>query len=278
MPGFATKAPSLHQPKSKIRLRLGLTPPAKPLPVKTKHGKQPSTSEDQTHTTDITTTFSYHIQGVSRTNASGGDPMAESLVASTNSSSTISRGDSRDAFSLEISPSTASIHRPFDTISYSTTSPTSMAYGGLQSRTTLLDLEDELEEFTADYSEEQSSSPSAQIRDLQGHLARAQYEAKRMERDHPGIARIVRTADDIFCMDDEQIHRRFEFHKEIGYGNWGSVWKCRPKHLRSSDLRIDGGDLRLGRVAAASGGSGACGYVAIKLVHRQKSPVSGHTR
>jgi hypothetical protein len=93
---------------------------------------------------------------------------------------------------------------------------------------------------------------------------------------HPGIAAAA-AAEDIFSITDEQLSERFTFISEIGFGNWGSVWLCKPKHPRASALVVRPNDpeLRLGRAAAASGGSGAGGKVAIKLVHREKSPVSG---
>ncbi len=95
---------------------------------------------------------------------------------------------------------------------------------------------------------------------------------------HPYIAAATTTADDIFSLTDQQLSDRFTFISEIGFGNWGSVWLCKPKHARASALGGDvgggGGVGKLGKTAAAVGGSGAGGKVAIKLVHRSKTPVS----
>jgi hypothetical protein len=86
---------------------------------------------------------------------------------------------------------------------------------------------------------------------------------------------------------DQQLQDRFDFIEEIGFGNWGSVWKVKPvSHRRGGwdDIPSMEG-LRLGRAAAAAGGGGAGGRVAVKLVHRctpedkkdkEKAGVSGH--
>lgn len=70
----------------------------------------------------------------------------------------------------------------------------------------------------------------------------------------------------IVSLSDEELSHLFDFVEEVGFGNWGSVWKCRPRpnrHRHPSD--------KLGLPSAASGGPGAPGLVAIKLVHRQES-------
>ncbi|KAF9220880.1 hypothetical protein BS17DRAFT_786121 [Gyrodon lividus] len=55
---------------------------------------------------------------------------------------------------------------------------------------------------------------------------------------------------DVFSLSDHLLAERLQFVKEIGFGNWGSVWLCRPK---SSSGKIK--DLE----------------VAVKLVHRSKT-------
>lgn len=95
---------------------------------------------------------------------------------------------------------------------------------------------------------------------------------------HPNIATVTSGADDIFSLTDQQLSDRFTFISEIGFGNWGSVWLCKPKHARSSQLSEPGGVVKLGKQAAASRGSGAGGKVAIKLVHRSKTAVGPVSR
>ncbi|KAI0038637.1 hypothetical protein FA95DRAFT_1684578 [Auriscalpium vulgare] len=60
-------------------------------------------------------------------------------------------------------------------------------------------------------------------------------------------------ATDIFSLSDQVLGDRLQFIEEIGFGNWGSVWLCRPKN---GSLSKDGkGDVKL----------------AVKLVHRSKT-------
>lgn len=90
---------------------------------------------------------------------------------------------------------------------------------------------------------------------------------------HPNIASVTSGTDGIFSLTDQQLSDRFTFISEIGFGNWGSVWLCKPKYVRSGQLSEPGAVVKLGKQAAASGGSGAGGKVAIKLVHRSKTAV-----
>jgi hypothetical protein len=75
----------------------------------------------------------------------------------------------------------------------------------------------------------------------------------------------------IYDLSDQQLEDRFSFEREIGFGNWGSVWQCR---LRESNSHRNSPGRRLGRAAAMNGGLGAQGRVAIKLAHRGKEAVS----
>ncbi|KAF8799033.1 hypothetical protein BYT27DRAFT_7202794 [Phlegmacium glaucopus] len=60
---------------------------------------------------------------------------------------------------------------------------------------------------------------------------------------------------DIFSLSDQVLSDRLEFIEEIGFGNWGSVWLCRPKPATTED-----GVVRpLGQ------------KIAVKLVHRAKT-------
>ncbi|KAG2360673.1 hypothetical protein BDR07DRAFT_1411994 [Suillus spraguei] len=59
-------------------------------------------------------------------------------------------------------------------------------------------------------------------------------------------------ANDVFSLSDHLLAERLQFVKEIGFGNWGSVWLCRPKSSSSSNKHEDV-------------------EVAVKLVHRSKT-------
>ncbi|KAG1901452.1 kinase-like domain-containing protein [Suillus fuscotomentosus] len=59
-------------------------------------------------------------------------------------------------------------------------------------------------------------------------------------------------ANDVFSLSDHLLAERLQFVKEIGFGNWGSVWLCRPKSSSSPDKHKDV-------------------EVAVKLVHRSKT-------
>ncbi|RDB19031.1 MAP/microtubule affinity-regulating kinase 4 [Hypsizygus marmoreus] len=63
---------------------------------------------------------------------------------------------------------------------------------------------------------------------------------------------------DIFSLSDQVLSDRLQFIEEIGFGNWGSVWLCRPKPSSSSP-GADG----LANVPDQK--------LAVKLVHRSKT-------
>ncbi|KAI0357501.1 hypothetical protein OH77DRAFT_1588381 [Trametes cingulata] len=58
-------------------------------------------------------------------------------------------------------------------------------------------------------------------------------------------------ATDIFSISDQVLADRLQFIEEIGFGNWGSVWLCRPKSSSGEQLRES--------------------KIAVKLVHRSKT-------
>ncbi|KAF9046192.1 kinase-like domain-containing protein [Panaeolus papilionaceus] len=60
---------------------------------------------------------------------------------------------------------------------------------------------------------------------------------------------------DIFSLTDQVLSDRLEFIEEIGFGNWGSVWLCRPKPATTADGVVK----PLGQ------------KLAVKLVHRSKT-------
>ncbi|KDN51861.1 hypothetical protein RSAG8_00412, partial [Rhizoctonia solani AG-8 WAC10335] len=59
---------------------------------------------------------------------------------------------------------------------------------------------------------------------------------------------------DIFSLSDQQLSDKLKFVKEVGFGNWGSVWLCEP------------------RFAEEQATFGA--QIAVKLVHRSKTPTT----
>ncbi|GAA6054668.1 hypothetical protein JCM3770_006378 [Rhodotorula araucariae] len=60
-----------------------------------------------------------------------------------------------------------------------------------------------------------------------------------------------RLVTDIFSWSDQTLAEHYQFVEEVGYGNWGSVWKVRPK-LQSPDAPVQ----------------------SVKLVHRSRNPTS----
>ncbi|KAI0923171.1 hypothetical protein AcV7_005759 [Taiwanofungus camphoratus] len=63
-------------------------------------------------------------------------------------------------------------------------------------------------------------------------------------------------ATDIFSISDQVLANRLQFIEEIGFGNWGSVWLCRPKPDSASSESPH--TLRNSKIA-------------VKLVHRSKT-------
>ncbi|KAI8994232.1 hypothetical protein BD414DRAFT_576788 [Trametes punicea] len=59
-------------------------------------------------------------------------------------------------------------------------------------------------------------------------------------------------ATDIFSISDQVLADRLQFIEEIGFGNWGSVWLCRPKPSSSAEHLHEN-------------------KIAVKLVHRSKT-------
>ncbi|KAF7348357.1 Protein kinase domain-containing protein [Mycena sanguinolenta] len=63
---------------------------------------------------------------------------------------------------------------------------------------------------------------------------------------------------DVFSISDQVLSDKLQFVEEIGYGNWGSVWLCRPKE--DPDSPSADGLVRLQETK-----------IAVKLVHRSKT-------
>ncbi|WWD18784.1 hypothetical protein CI109_103239 [Kwoniella shandongensis] len=275
---MVSSQPTLHKPKSKIRLRLGLTPP---------HPKQPA-PQSTTHLSPLDPTPIPSLTSSTSTTAS----------SNTSFSHNLSRIDSRSAFTYDsatpspgdtASPSPRSKRPEFDTISYNTQSPISLIDPNEDHQLAQSYAQDGA--FDANYSASSSlisdtdgdvtGNPGSAVQTYasQPTLTHSTYDASGTGGEntlHPNIAAAVSQVDDIFSLTDQQLSERFTFITEIGFGNWGSVWLCKPKHPRASVLggaeaSGNAAVVRLGKKAAASGGSGAGGKVAIKLVHRSKT-------
>ncbi|KAF8349484.1 hypothetical protein F5887DRAFT_1235165 [Amanita rubescens] len=59
---------------------------------------------------------------------------------------------------------------------------------------------------------------------------------------------------DVFSLTDQDLAEKLKFIEEIGFGNWGSVWLCRPKPSNENDL-VKNHEQK----------------IAVKLVHRSKT-------
>ena len=282
-PAQPQQGKGLTKPKSKIRLRLGLTPPH---PTAPKH-------ESLVPSLPVSTTVTHKVAVIPpfkpKRNANAhGNGLATS-TSTNRTSTTISRTDSRSAFTYdnETSPSIISNGRddydygqdhshgngygdtpspPFEDISLSTHSPPMMypenniSRSSIQSNATGMD--PNLAHHVVQHYYPTPERTEPEVEDDAGILR------------HPHLTALAHSSDDIFLMTDRMLGERFSFSHEIGFGNWGSVWVGKPRHYRASTLekRIPGG--RMGRMAAANGGYGAGGKVAFKLIYREKTAVS----
>lgn len=267
-------APSLYKPKSKLRLRLGLTPPhPKPAPSVIRHVVPP-----------LPTTSS----AVSPPRSSS--LTAAALTESTSSFTTgTSRPDSRSLFAYDsTSPSSQGNHHlttisaglEFDTISYASTSPASLAFNRAIHPSPLINNNyptpstSGYDTYEADADADGEGEFELDLTDQGDGIDRPSLDF------YPNIRSVIKASDDVFYISDGQLSDRFHFVAEVGYGNWGSVWLAKPRRPRSAyfsskDMTPNQRAVRkLGRSAAASGGSGAGGKVAMKIVHRCHDPVS----
>ncbi|KAF9483412.1 kinase-like protein [Pholiota conissans] len=76
-----------------------------------------------------------------------------------------------------------------------------------------------------------------------------------MDTDTIQLQNLPAESTDIFSLTDQVLSDRLEFIKEIGYGNWGSVWLCQPKPVTTEDGVVKPVGQKL----------------AVKLVHRSKT-------
>lgn len=93
-------------------------------------------------------------------------------------------------------------------------------------------------------------STTASARQNQERIAASVRAGKRAEEGIATARENTSSAGDIFSWSDKTLADRYQFVEEIGFGNWGSVWRCRSKQEPS----------------------GSNSTVAIKLVHRTKDP------
>ena len=251
----------LTKPKSKLRLRLGLTPPhptsksAKPTKTNTK--QQPPVPIQHTH---------IPVRA----------PAPPPLLSSTSTTGGISRTDSRSAFTYDnYSPTSASVdgrnehEHDYDYGTQEHVRSPSLAFETISLNTELNNsmstwMDPALAQHyypTPSATGDTSASTEEEVEDDAGLR-------------HPHIRQMVAAADDIFLLSDRQLGERFCFVEEIGFGNWGSVWKVRPRHKRASQIDGNRPGGHMGRTAAGGGGVRANGKVAIKLVHRERTAVS----
>jgi protein-serine/threonine kinase len=313
MPAPAPRQPTLHKPKSKLRLRLGLTPPH-PHPTRTKNldvskanphmtsttlnpAKQPlGVNTTVTNTTAVTTKTTTAIaiatesmpipKSVRSPTISPILTSSTSTVPSDNTFSTLqSRTDSRHAFAYDNDESPSPVEQSnvmnvnFDTISYASDSPASVAFDiemGRSSRASNFSTASDT--YHPNGRHDFPLSPPFASPEFHRHHEDQYYHNQyikhniRLAECHPNLAAAANACPDVFAMTDQQLHDRFKFHKEIGFGNWGSVWECRIKPLRSSIWSREPAHMagmKLGRMSANSEGGGAGGKVAIKVVDRR---------
>lgn len=271
----------LTKPKSKLRLRFGLTPPHPPtktqiqtetktkqpplpVPVEPKQPLQPNPNHQQS-------------QQQHQLQASTGTVLATS-TSTTASSTGISRIDSRSAFTYDnYSPSAESIdgrndrYQQFSQYDHEIRAPSPI----LAFETISLD-DDELDtsmstQMDPVLAQRYYPTPNASLADTEPELEHVEDDAGLQ---HPHVRAMVAASDDIFYLNDQQLGERFSFIEEIGFGNWGSVWKVRPRRYKASRYFGNRPGGKMGKNAAAGGGIGANGKVAVKLVHRQRTAVS----
>ncbi|BGP35513.1 hypothetical protein JCM10296v2_007351 [Rhodotorula toruloides] len=96
-----------------------------------------------------------------------------------------------------------------------------------------------------------SSSPKTPRRQVVGYGAGASPSPRTKERARRVAGEEGAGRESIFSWSDQTLAERFQFVEEIGYGNWGSVWKVQPK-LAGPDAPVQ----------------------SVKLVHRSKNPTS----
>ncbi|GHJ86503.1 hypothetical protein NliqN6_2905 [Naganishia liquefaciens] len=89
-------------------------------------------------------------------------------------------------------------------------------------------------------------------------------QARRKERDAKEVS------NDIFSLSDQMLSDRYKFVQEIGFGNWGSVWQCKPRTPAAHPLHRSTVSRNQPSLFHAVASQHHPTKVAIKLVHRSK--------
>ncbi|KAJ9101877.1 hypothetical protein QFC21_003217 [Naganishia friedmannii] len=116
-----------------------------------------------------------------------------------------------------------------------------------------------------------NSEYSAAVIDTAGYLTPQQAHRKRT----PEMRRKEREAsgdvsNDIFSLSDQMLSDRYKFVQEIGFGNWGSVWQCKPRTPAAHPLHRSTVSRSQPSLSHAVASQHHPTKVAIKLVHRSK--------
>ncbi|KAJ9116868.1 hypothetical protein QFC22_004525 [Naganishia vaughanmartiniae] len=116
-----------------------------------------------------------------------------------------------------------------------------------------------------------NSDYSAAVIDAAGYMTPQQAQRKRT----PEMRRREREAsgdvsNDIFSLSDQMLSDRYKFVQEIGFGNWGSVWQCKPRTPAAHPLHRSTVSRSQPSLSHAVASQHHPTKVAIKLVHRSK--------
>ena len=265
--------PTLHKSKSNLRLKLGFAP-ARPKPTSSAREPAPPLPVAPSPPRSSTLAIAALTSSTSSTGTGTSRPDSRSLFSydSTSPSSLGHANSNANANGITTTGLT------FDTISYASNSPSSLAFNHAilpsprhgvypTPSTSGYDTRD-------DTDADADGETDLEFLDQGDGLDRPSLEA------YPNIRNTIKASDDVFFVSDAQLSDRFHFVAEVGFGNWGSVWLAKPRRPRST--YFSNGVMtpsqkavrKLGKAAAASGGSGAGGKVAMKIVHRVQDSVS----
>ncbi|KAI5452779.1 hypothetical protein NCC49_000525 [Naganishia albida] len=90
-------------------------------------------------------------------------------------------------------------------------------------------------------------------------------DVRRREKEAKG-----EVSNDIFSLSDQMLSDRYKFVQEIGFGNWGSVWQCKPRTPAAHPLHRSSVSRNRPSLSHAVASQHHPTKVAIKLVHRSK--------
>ncbi|KAL7420476.1 hypothetical protein Q5752_004426 [Cryptotrichosporon argae] len=281
----AATSPPLRRPKSKLRLRLGLTPPHPATPPRPVLPVAPAAAaaleatmtRDQAHAPRYVP-INPSMPSPTAQYASGTLQVPFRSPAHTQLDSSTSTGaDSHTAFTFDShsSPSNRNTLSPgFECVSYASSSPSSVlgdepkldaAYDMSSDSIDDNGFANALVNPRLDRSAYPTPSSSPSFIDALHAQEAAQEAAMSAPAPYHHIQAAADTCSDIYSLTDEQLVDRFELEYECGLGNWGCVWKVRPrsatKETRSAQYNS------LGRAAAGAGG----GRVAFKIIARDRT-------